>query len=406
MQTKILTLLLALTLIATANADCTTIINENSDDEVYGSASAYAIIGTSRIYGKDCSDNPYHEYAEIKVRCFGTQLYLLEADKNADWDNINFNCGFGGCQNYDRKWNPGTHTINIQDTYGEMKSYWFACYDMDQASNGDWAWVWIGWGYWGTREIIPEPTSDCSPGQQWCIDTNGNGIKDAYKTCEDANGDGLYTWIESPTTGCEEECQQNENTAQCITNNQAPTAQPTLQETTITGGKTAITLIKNYQDPDGDPEGNSGINWYVNNQYTQNGQTQLTNDNYEYQDNIKVEYTPCDNQGLCGGQTIRTITASIQCVTSQQCTGNCNGHWECNNNQCNCEPTPPPPPECTQHTDCTGNCNGNWECTQNECICIPDPTPKPEDHTTTIILLTTIIIILAILFYRETKHKK
>jgi len=388
-------LLLIAFLLPLALADCTDLISSNYEDETYGAAHAEAKIEISRIYGEECSTNPFHSYAKVTVKCTGTQLYMLEMPQTARWDDVDFGCGYGGCTNYDQSWYPGTHEVTLKNSPGQMKSYFFSCYGFDEQS-GQWSWVTAGWGYWGDREVIEKPQSDCAAGQKFCIDIDMDGTKNAFMTCKDTNGDGYFRWDESPITNCPAhiECIQTGDDAECEgEENQPPASNPSLEEK-----QNGIELTTNYNDPDGDPEEYSIIFWYVNDDFTHSAEAFLTNEVYEYQDIIKLEYTPCDNQGNCGDKKTATIASQIECTKTEDCSGSCDGYWECISNECSCHSGTT---ECTIASDCEGNshteeCVGEWECEQGECNWICDNGNGFEIGWPVILLIMIIAVLVLV----------
>lgn len=175
--------------------DCTDFtkhgVNENwyPDEDYSGSAHARAEIRLSRIYGNDCTDNPFKDFAKIRVSCEGyskTQgpLYLYRLDPNDDWDDAKqeINCNEYGCVGEDRAFSSGSHTITLRDRKGEMDSIFFICYDYDESSRY-WAWTWKGWGFWGHREVYESHTDKkCSDGDVYWYDSKGDR-EEIYEDC-------------------------------------------------------------------------------------------------------------------------------------------------------------------------------------------------------------------------------
>ena len=139
--------------------------NKRIEDD-YAPAYCEARIYLSDIYGRDCTKNPYIDYAKINVKCDGDKLYVYKGEPDEDWDDVKprVKCGKDGCSGYYKSYSSGEHEITLQDTPGKMDSYFFVCYDYDYDS-GAWCWAWVGWGFWGDREVVK---SECLPGDTKC----------------------------------------------------------------------------------------------------------------------------------------------------------------------------------------------------------------------------------------------
>lgn len=184
-------------LIPLASASCTDFDYENTGENYYpdqdysGTAHAYAKIQTSRMYGEDCTDNPYKEYAKVRVDCDGYSrvsngpFYLYRLGPNADWDDAKeeISCNKWGCVGYDEYFSSGTHTITLRDEKGEMDTAFFVCYDYDKSSEGYWAWTWTGMGFYGTRSVYNSHSyKQCSGGDIYWYDSLDRK-EDKYQQC-------------------------------------------------------------------------------------------------------------------------------------------------------------------------------------------------------------------------------
>ena len=149
-------------------ADCKEFIHSYSkkvDD--YPPAYCKAKIYISRIYGKDCTEYPYIDYAKVRVKCKGDKLYIYKGSPKDTWDTIKskIKCYKGGyCTGSWKKYSAGEHEITLKDSPGKLNSYFFICYDYDE-KDGSWCWAWAGWGFWGDREVVK---SECEPGEEKC----------------------------------------------------------------------------------------------------------------------------------------------------------------------------------------------------------------------------------------------
>jgi len=149
------------------SADCKDYIYSHKwIEDDYPPAYCEAKIYLSDIYGRDCTKNPYIDYAKINVKCEGDRLYIYEGEPDDTWDDIRprIKCGQGYCTGYDRSFPAGEHEITLQNTPGKMKSYFFVCYDYDYRS-GWWCYSWAGYGFWGDREVVE---SECFKGDEKC----------------------------------------------------------------------------------------------------------------------------------------------------------------------------------------------------------------------------------------------
>lgn len=167
--------------------DCTDLVKHNTNENYYpdedysGSAHAYAEIDLSRMYGKDCSQNPYKDFAKVRVSCEGYSresdgpLYVYRLDQNADWDDAKdeITCTEYGCAGDDQEFSSGTHTVNLRDEAGEIDSVFFICYDYDSSSY--WTWTWTGWGFYGSRKVCESrKTKKCSNDDVYWYDSCNN----------------------------------------------------------------------------------------------------------------------------------------------------------------------------------------------------------------------------------------
>ena len=148
-------------------ADCKEYIHSYSNKiDDYPPAYCKAKIYISRIYGRDCTEYPYIDYAKVRVKCQGDKLYVYKGSPKDNWNTIKsrIKCYKGYCTGWDEKYSSGEHEITLKDSPGKLNSYFFVCYDYDE-KNGAWCWAWAGWGYWGDREVVK---SECEPGEEKC----------------------------------------------------------------------------------------------------------------------------------------------------------------------------------------------------------------------------------------------
>lgn len=178
--------------VARASADCRDLIHSNTGDYYYpdpdwpSSAHAHAKIETSRIYGEDCTYNPYKNYARVRVRCQGDHLYLYRMSQNANWDDAKkeITCNKWGCAGPDETtYSTGsTHTITLRSNKGDMRSAFFVCYDYHETSDY-WAWAWTGMGYWGDKKVFKSRASKkCYDDDIYWYDSLDRR-EDKYKEC-------------------------------------------------------------------------------------------------------------------------------------------------------------------------------------------------------------------------------
>ena len=120
---------------------------ENTNSNSYGSASVNAEIKMSYNYGKSCTDYPAVNYAKSTISCSGTgdttRLYLKKKPQNSNWGDVDFNCGQGGCNNYDNSWEAGERDITVKPSSGPVKDLFWLCYSYEY-SGGYWTWTTTG----------------------------------------------------------------------------------------------------------------------------------------------------------------------------------------------------------------------------------------------------------------------
>jgi len=138
---------------------------ENTNSNSYGSASVSAEIKMGEAHGKSCTDYPSVNFARSTISCSGTgdttKLYLKKEPQDTDWDEVDFNCGRGGCNSYDQSWGEGERDITVRTSSGPVKDLFWICYDYED--NGDWAWTWTGYHDYNSQDVDQQANDPSSP---------------------------------------------------------------------------------------------------------------------------------------------------------------------------------------------------------------------------------------------------